>query len=93
MVVHPIPEFMNLPPDDIENGARIALVEKIQGIKKQVSSLRLVFQGTHVLLQYDVHKPELWRYLHLVGDILVPICKLPLAHVSRPQGSKRGNAN
>jgi hypothetical protein len=33
-VVHPLPEFMNLPPDDIENRAPIALVEQIQGTKK-----------------------------------------------------------
>jgi hypothetical protein len=72
---------MNLPPDDIRNGAPIALVERIQGTKEQVSSLRLVSQGTHVLLQHDVHKPELWRHLCLAGGILVPVCKLPLTHV------------
>jgi hypothetical protein len=32
-------------------------------------------------LQHDVHKPELGRYLHLVGGIPVSICILPLKHV------------
>ena len=45
---------MNLPPNDIGNGAPIALVERIQGIKKQILPLCLMSLGTHIPLQHDM---------------------------------------
>ena len=44
-MVHPLPKFMNLPLNDIGNEAPIDLVERIQGTKKQIPSLRLCPQG------------------------------------------------
>ena len=79
--MHPLPKLMNLPPDDIENGAPIALVERIQGTKKQIPFLHLMSQGTHVPLQHDVHKPKLWRHFFLAGGIVVHVYILPLTHV------------
>jgi hypothetical protein len=41
-VVHSLPKFIYLPPNDLGNGAPKTSMERVQSTKEQVSSLRLV---------------------------------------------------
>jgi hypothetical protein len=48
LMVHSFPEFVNLPPYDLGNGAPKTFVERIKGTEEHVLPLCLVSQGTHV---------------------------------------------
>jgi hypothetical protein len=59
---------MQLPPDDLGNGAPIALVERIQGSEEKVPSLRFVSQ-VHISLKHEVNKPDIDRHSHIFTTI------------------------
>jgi hypothetical protein len=93
-VVHSFPEFVNLPPYDLGNGAPKALVERVQSTEEQVLSLGFVSQGTHIILKHNVNEPKLRRNLRLAGGIMVSVCILPLTHVENNiLDSEHGGAN
>jgi hypothetical protein len=47
-MVHSFTEFLDLTPDDLQNGAPEFSVERMEGTKEQVPSLSLVSQRTHI---------------------------------------------
>jgi hypothetical protein len=55
-MVHSFPEFMNLSPYDLENGAPETSVERVEGTEEQVSPLCLVSQRTHIPVQHHVNE-------------------------------------
>jgi hypothetical protein len=80
-MVCPLPEYMQLPPNDLENGAPIALMEGIEGSEERIMSLSFVSQGAHIPLKHKIHKSELWRQLGLAGGIPILIGIASLTHV------------
>jgi hypothetical protein len=55
-VVHSIPEFLNLPPYNLGNGAPETSIELIQSTEEQIPPLCLVPQRTHVPIQHHVNE-------------------------------------
>jgi hypothetical protein len=55
-VVHSIPEFLNLPPYNLGNGAPETSMERIQSTEEQIPPLCLVPQRTHVPIQHHVNE-------------------------------------
>ena len=55
-MVNSIPEFLNLPPYDIGNGAPETSMERIKSVEEQVPPLCLVSQRTHVSIQHHINK-------------------------------------
>jgi hypothetical protein len=53
-MVHSIPEFLNLPPYNLGNGASETSMEHIQSTEEKVPPLCLVPQRTHVPIQHHV---------------------------------------
>jgi hypothetical protein len=47
-MVHSFPEFVNLSPYDLRNGAPKASLERVKGTEEHVPPLCLVSQRTHV---------------------------------------------
>jgi hypothetical protein len=56
LMVHSFPEFLNLSPYDLRNGAPETFVERIQSTEEQVPPLCLVSQRTHVPVQHHINK-------------------------------------
>jgi hypothetical protein len=50
LVIAPLPEFMQLSPNDVRNGAPIAFMESIYGSEEEIPSLCSVSQGANILL-------------------------------------------
>jgi hypothetical protein len=81
LMVHSFPEFINLSPYDLRNGAPKAFVVHIEGTEENVPPLCLVPQRTHVPIQHHIYEQKIPRNLHFAGCILVLVCILPLTHV------------
>jgi hypothetical protein len=56
LMVHSFPEFLNLTPNDLGNGAPETSMERIEGTKEQVPPLCLVSQRTHVPIQHHINE-------------------------------------
>jgi hypothetical protein len=80
-MVHSFPEFLNLTPNDIGNGALETSVERIESTEKNVPPLCLVSQRTHVPIEHHINKKKILRNLRFAGCVLVTVCILPLTHV------------
>jgi hypothetical protein len=80
-MVHSFPEFVNLSPYDLGNGAPKASVERIEGTEENVPHLCLVPQRTHVPIKHHANEPKTLRNLRFAGCISVLVCILPLTHV------------
>jgi hypothetical protein len=80
-MVHSFPEFLNLLPYDLGNGAPKTSVERIKGTEEQVLPLCLVSQRTHVPVQHHINEKKIPRNLRFAGCISVTVCILPLTHV------------
>jgi hypothetical protein len=55
-VMHSIPEFLNLPPYNLGNGAPETSMECIPSTEEQIPPLCLVPQRTHVPIQHHVNE-------------------------------------
>jgi hypothetical protein len=86
-MVHSFPEFVNLSPYDLGNGAPKATVECIKGVEEHVLPLCLVSQRTHVPIYHDINEPKIPRNLRFAGCIPVLICILP-SHMSETMSSR-----
>jgi hypothetical protein len=80
-MVHSFPEFMNLMPNDLENGALETSVERIESTKENVPPLCLVSQRTHIPIEHHINKKKIPRNLCFAGCVPVTVCILPLTHV------------
>jgi hypothetical protein len=80
-MVHSFPEFLNLMPNDLGNGALKTSVEHIEGIEEQVPPPCLVSQRTHIPIQHHINEKKISRNLRFAGCILVVVYILPLTHV------------
>jgi hypothetical protein len=58
-MVHSFPEFLNLTPNDLQNGAPETFMERIEGTEEQVPPLCLVSQRTHVPIQHHINEKKI----------------------------------
>jgi hypothetical protein len=77
-MVHSFPEFVNLPPYDLGNGAPKTSMERIKSTEEHVSPLCLV---SYVPIQHNINEPQIRRNLCLAGCVSMLICVLPLTHI------------
>jgi hypothetical protein len=56
LMVHSFPEFLNLSPYDLGNGALETSVERIKSTEEQIPPLCLVSQRTQVPLQHHINE-------------------------------------
>jgi hypothetical protein len=80
-IVHSFPEFLNLSPYDLGNGAPETSVERIKSTEEHVPSLCLVSQRTHIPIQHHIYEQKIPRNLRSAGCISMLVCILPLTHV------------
>jgi hypothetical protein len=80
-MVHSFPEFANLSPYDLGNGAPKASMERIEGTEENVLPLCLVPQRTYVPIKHHANEPKIPRNLRFAGCIPILVCLLPLTHV------------
>jgi hypothetical protein len=80
-MVHSIPEFLNLTPNDLGNRAPETSVEHIKSTEENVPPLCLVSQRTHIPIEHHINKKKIPRNLRFAGCVSVTVCILSLTHV------------